>query len=253
MNITWDALKYENQFSFVPAYGNALLDLIEFRQGMSCLDLGCGNGILTAKLADMGFTVTGLDASPELLKLAEGHNPGCRFLCADAADFELPEPVDVVFSNAVLHWIDKERHPAVLRNVYNALKPGGQFVLEFGGRDNIRLIEEAMSEACAEHGISYRTPFYYPSLGEYTSLMENAGFRVVLAMHFDRPTPLEGEDGMRKWIDMFLKAPFAGTDIPAEEKDEVIREAAGKLRKLIYRNGTWYADYVRLRIKAVRE
>ena len=97
MNIKWDAKGYTDNFSFVHQYGNALLDLIDVQPGMTCLDLGCGNGALTAELSKAGLSVIGLDASPELLKIARAQHPDLQFVQGDAADFSLKEPVDGIF------------------------------------------------------------------------------------------------------------------------------------------------------------
>lgn len=101
MNISWDAEGYERGFSFVPAYGAGVIDLIDVCPGEKCLDLGCGNGTLTAELAACGPDASGVDASPEMVALARERHPELRFEVGDATSFSLDEPVDVVFSNAL--------------------------------------------------------------------------------------------------------------------------------------------------------
>lgn len=133
MNISWDAEGYERGFSFVPAYGAGVIDLIDVRPGEKRLDLGCGNGALTAELAARGLDASGMDASPEMVALAREHHPELRFCVGDATSFSLDEPVDVVFSNAMLHWIDARLQPSALACVAAALRMGGQFVFECGG------------------------------------------------------------------------------------------------------------------------
>ena len=138
MNIQWDAEKYTADFSFVHQYGSGVAELIDGERGAKVLDLGCGNGALSKALRDRGYVVTGLDASKELLEIARTNYPDIPFIQGDATDFSLPEPVDVVFSNAVLHWIDREWQGALLRCVYRALRDRGQFVFEMGGCGNNR-------------------------------------------------------------------------------------------------------------------
>ena len=246
MNITWDARGYTESFAFVHRYGGALLELIS-RDG-SALDLGCGNGALTARLAERGLRVVGMDASQEMLEVAGANHPEIAFYQGDAVDFTLAEPVDVVFSNAVLHWIDREKQPDVLKNVYRALKNGGQFVFEMGGRGNNARIHAALAEACARRALEYRMPFYFPTIGEYAALLEKAGFKVEYALMFDRPTELSGEDGLADWIRMFVRTPFEGV----EGMEEIVREAVNELCGELFHDGKWYADYVRLRMKAVK-
>ena len=251
MNIQWDAEKYTSNFSFVHKYGNSVTELIEAPEGSRVLDLGCGNGALTGVLKDQGFQVIGLDDSKDLLSVAKKYFHDLEFIHADATDFSLKEQVDVVFSNAVFHWIDREKQPDMLRCVYNALKENGEFVFEFGGYGNNRLIHEALAKAFAEQGYFYQVPFYFPSIGEYASLLEQAGFEVRYAVLFDRMTELMGEDGMKDWIRMFISTPFYA--VSEEAQREAIRNRAVELlKKDLYRDGKWYADYVRLRMRAIK-
>ncbi len=251
MNITWNADKYTSDFSFVHQYGNSVTELIDAKEGSTVLDLGCGNGALSEILRDKGYIVTGMDDSKDLLAVAEKNFPNIPFIRADATDFSLPEPVDVVFSNAVFHWIDKERQPEMLRCVYNALKERGQFVFEFGGHGNNFMIHEALAESFRRHGYAYKMPFYFPTVGEYSALLENAGFQVTFAALFDRPTKLRGENGLKEWIEMFVQTPFDAVE-KESERECIKDEAVDRLRNSLYQNGDWYADYVRIRMKAIR-
>ena len=133
MNIQWDAGKYAQDFAFVPKYGEALLELLDRETVHTVLDLGCGNGALTEQLVQAGYAVCGMDADAAQLTLARQRCPNVRFFQGDATDFSLGTPVDAVFSNAVLHWIDRERQPDALRCISRALRAGGQFVFEMGG------------------------------------------------------------------------------------------------------------------------
>ncbi len=130
MNIKWDANKYTEDFSFVHQYGNSVIELIDADKGSSILDLGCGNGALTKALQDKGYLVTGMDASKELLDIAKEKYPDIDFMQGDAADFTLPKLADVVFSNAVFHWIGKDKQQNMLKCVYNVLNKNGQFVFD---------------------------------------------------------------------------------------------------------------------------
>ena len=251
MNISWDADRYTSDFSFVHQYGAGVMELIDAGRGSTVLDLGCGNGALTKALQDRGYLAMGIDASKELLDIAARDYPDIEFMQGDATDFSLRAPVDVVFSNAVFHWIDGERQPDMLRCVYRALKENGQFVFEFGGYGNNRLIHGALAQTFAEHGYLYQMPFYFPTIGEYAAGLELAGFQVRYAVLFDWPTELKGEHGLRDWIRMFVKTPFSVIE-GEDEKAAIADEAAERLRSTLYRDGRWYADYVRIRMKAVK-
>lgn len=250
MNITWDAEKYTADFAFVHRLGGGVAELLELAPGSSVLDLGCGNGALTAELREKGLDAFGMDASEELLRVARREHPDIRFIHGDATDFALEEPVDAFFSNAVFHWIEKRRQPELLRCVHAALRPGGQFAFEFGGRGNNALIHAGLNKVFEKYGFTYNMPFFFPSVAEYASLLEEAGFDVRFAALFDRPTRLSGENGLADWIGMFVKTPLEA--VPRELREPMIRETAETLRSELYRDGAWYADYVRLRMKAVK-
>ena len=97
--------------------------------------------------------------------------------------------------------------------------------------------------------VAYR---YYPSIGEYATLLESEGFRVTYASHFDRPTKLEGgEDGLKNWLATFADNVLDA--LPADKRAEVIADTENRLRAQSYRDGTWFADYRRLRVVAVKE
>lgn len=251
MNIKWDAEKYTSDFSFVHKYGNDVAELIDMEKGCSVLDLGCGNGALTKVLNDKGYKAIGMDMSEELLNIARENYPHIEFIQGDATNFTLSEPVDVVFSNAVFHWIDKEKHPDMLKCVYNALKTDGRFVFEFGGYNNNRITHNTLAQAFSEKGYTYKMPFYFPSIGEYASLLEENGFLVKYALLFDRPTELKGENGMKDWLKMFVKTPFTVIHTE-EEREEVLDRTVNLLKKDLFIEGKWYSDYVRIRMKAIR-
>ena len=248
MFVKWDADTYVKDFSFVPDYGREVLELLDVAPASRVLDLGCGDGSLTAALIEAGYAASGLDASEELLAVARVAHPGVSFTHGDATSFAVPQPVDAVFSNAVLHWIPWDKQEAVVRCVHRALREGGQFVFECGGAGNNALIHGALARAFDHRGLSYTMPFCFPSLDAYASLLEENGFAVTFATLFDRPTPLAGAQGMRDWITMFVQQPFEGIDDKTAR--EIVAEAVEELRPDLCCNGCWTADYVRLRMKA---
>src|SRR5262245_22336955 len=144
-NQTWDAGLYDGRHAFVWRHGASLVELLAPKPGERVLDLGCGTGHLTARIAEAGAVAVGLDGSAEMLKQARAAYPQLEFVQADARDFRFDEPFDAVFSNAVLHWINEPA--AVIRCVRDALKPGGRFVAEFGGRGNVRAVVAALQAA----------------------------------------------------------------------------------------------------------
>lgn len=247
MNIEWDARGYGADFSFVPQYGAAVMDLITARGG-TAVDLGCGRGALTGRLAERSFRVVGIDDSQAMLAAARESFPELEFRQGDAVTFRLAEPVDLIFSNAVFHWIDADKQAALLNNIAANLKPGGELVTEFGGYGCAETVHSTLERVFERHGLDYPRVFYFPTIGEYAPMLEQAGLRVEVALLFDRPTPQKGADGVADWIKMFVKKPFE--NIAPKLAAEIIRETADECRGALYRDGTWYVDYVRIRLRA---
>ena len=251
MNIKWNADKYTRDFSFVHQYGQGVIDLIDFNGASSAIDLGCGNGALTKALLDKGLSVIGIDSSEEQLHIARELYPDIPFIQSDAVSFSVPDPVDIVFSNAVFHWIDRDRQVEMLSSVSRSLKKRGQLVFEMGGYGNNSLIHSALSNVFRKHGYAYRMPFYFPTIGEYAAMLENAGMTVTYAALFERSTELKGDNGLEDWIRMFIRTPFSIVE-DKEEENTIIQEAVDNLRESLFRDGKWYSDYVRLRMKALK-
>lgn len=247
MSTSWDAEQYEGKHSFVWRLGAGVIELLAPRPGERILDLGCGTGQLTAEIAKQGAQVVGLDNSTNMIGQARQNYPGIAFVLADAAGFRLEEPFDAVFSNAALHWV--RNADAAAESIALALKPGGRFVAEFGGYGNTRSILHALRTALGPKADA-RCPWYYPSIAEYSSLLERHGLEVRQAELFDRLTPLEGENGMEEWLRMFCGAYFQ--DLPAAEASAMRREVVELLRPERYLDGIWTVDYRRLRIAARR-
>ena len=245
----WDADRYQRQFGFVSALAGDLLDLLDPAPGETVLDLGCGTGELAAAIQARGARVWALDADPAMVAAARQRLGADRVLLADGRSFSLPEPVDAVFSNAALHWMDAPAE--VIARVQAALRPGGRFVAELGGAGNIAAILGALGAALAEAGLPEPAcPWYFPTLGQYASLLEAGGFQVARMEHFPRPTPLAGGDnGLADWLAMFGGALTAAVppDLLARVVDRMGELAAPRLR----RPGGWVADYWRLRFVAV--
>ena len=241
----WDTELYEASHGFVWQFGSDMVALLAPAAGETIVDLGCGTGHLTAKIAESGARVIGIDSSPAMIGQARQNFPKLTFQLADAREFRVDEPVDAVFSNAALHWIPDAG--AVAERIAEALKPGGRLLAEFGGRGNVEHIHAALGAVLRSHGLPGETGLYFPTIGEYSGLLEKHGLEVQWAQLFARPTPLAGEDGMRTWIEM-----FHSYLLPGDGREAILSEAEAQLRPTLYRDGKWFADYRRLRIRADR-
>jgi trans-aconitate 2-methyltransferase len=247
---TWDPNLYQSAHAFVWQKAADLLELLAPKPGERILDLGSGTGQLAAKIAECGAEVLGIDRSAEMVAQARQNFPHLRFDVADATAFSVDRPMDGVFSNATLHWVKPPE--AAIERIWQALRPGGRFVAEFGGKGNVAAISDALRVALRDvTGVDFDrvNPWYYPSIAEYATLLERQGFSVTLATLFERPTPLEGgTQGLRNWVRMFAASLLAHVD--ASKHEAVLARIEEHARPMLFRNGTWSADYVRLRVVA---
>ena len=247
----WNGLRWLVEAGYLSHY-RTIDRVLKPRQGASrrFLDLGCGTGQLTHDIAASGASVLGIDHSPTMVAKARANYPALRFEEADASDYHPDERFDAVFSNAALHWIGKPRATAAC--IHHALRSGGRFVAEFGGKGNVGAVYGALRAAILAAGhrpLDESALLYFPSLAEYAGVLEEAGLSVTYAILFDRPTRLSaGEDGLRTWITMFAD-PFLGV-VPEGARDAVLRAVEGRLRPTLHHEGAWHADYRRLRVVA---
>lgn len=245
----WNASRYATHARFVAELGMPVVELLAPRPDERILDLGCGDGALTARLAELGCSVVGVDADPDMVRAACERGLDARL--ADGAALPFEHEFDAVFSNAALHWM-KADPDGVVAGVARALKPGGRFVGEFGGHGNVAAISVALLAALARRGIDGRAvhPWYFPTPQEYRSRLERHGFAVQTLELIPRPTLLP--TGMEAWLEVFADPFLLG--LQAEDRESVRREAMGLLEPVLCDPvGNWTADYVRLRFAAVMQ
>jgi trans-aconitate 2-methyltransferase len=252
MTTTWNAHCYDERHAFVFKYGEDVVRQLAPRPGERILDLGCGTGYLANLIAQAGARVIGIDSSPAMIDRAGAAYPDLDFRVMSVYDMDFDTPFDAVFSNAMLHWVlEKE---IAIDHIYRALRKGGRLVLEMGGKGNVEEIIVATRKVLTRHNHfqnAAKQIWYFPSLGEYTTLLEKRGFQIKFASHFDRPTKLHDNDsGLKDWIKMFGNAFF--DDISATDENNILSEIQEAIRPASYRNQSWYADYKRLRIEAIK-
>jgi SAM-dependent methyltransferase len=242
---SWDPERYARNARFVSDLGAPVVELLAPRPGERVLDLGCGDGALTAELVARGCHVVGVDGSAEQVAAARARGLDARV--ADGQSLAFESEFDAVFTNAALHWM--KRPEAVIDGVARALRPGGRFVGEFGGQGCVAKIVAALGRALARRGLDAASlnPWYFPSAEEYRKLLEARGFEVRSLALFPRPTPLPGD--VTGWLETFAES-FTRA-LPAAERRPFLEEVRDALRpELVDASGVWVADYVRLRFSA---
>jgi SAM-dependent methyltransferase len=240
----WSASDYVSNASFVPELGAPVLALLDPRPGERILDLGCGDGLLTERIADAGATVIGVDASEDMIAVARAR--GLDVYVSDGQALAFDNEFDAVFSNAALHWMLDAK--AVAAGVFRALRPGGRFVGEMGGHGNILILRSAIRAEILERG--YRLPDddpqFYASVEEFTRIYGAAGFADIDARLFDRETDLP--KGVAAWVRTFRSGWLDVAGVPDEEQDSIAQAVERRLASRLRRpDGSWFADYVRLR------
>jgi trans-aconitate methyltransferase len=244
---TWDPATYARNARFVSDLGSPVVELLAPKPREKILDLGCGDGALTKKLADLGCEVVAVDSSVPQIEAAR--KLGLNAHAISGEDLPYVEEFDAVFSNAVLHWIT--RADLTIAGVYRCLKPGGRFVAECGGYGCVHKIRTALVRALDRRGFDgeARVPWYFPTPGDYATRLERAGFRVDSIALIPRPTPLPGD--IIDYLETFALNFFQG--FSDEARVDYLREVRKVLEpQLRDANGTWVADYVRLRFAATK-
>jgi trans-aconitate 2-methyltransferase len=196
----WDATTYDRISAPQQAWAAEQLDRLALAGDEVVLDAGCGSGRITAELARRvpRGTVYAVDAAPSMVShtartLALGNHNRATVLCQDLTELALPEPVDVIFSNATFHWIPD--HDALFAAVHRNLKPGGRLLAQCGGRGNIdvfRRLSEAVAaeEPFAPYFEGWRNPWNYATAEGTEERLARAGFSEVSCWLEDRPTEL---------------------------------------------------------------
>ncbi|MCG2842794.1 class I SAM-dependent methyltransferase [Sandaracinobacter sp. RS1-74] len=243
----WNATDYAANAGFVPALGAPALELLAPRAGEAILDLGCGDGVLTKRLAESGAEVLGVDSSGPMLAAARAL--GLKVEVADGQALPFDARFDAVFSNAALHWMPRQR--AVAGGVFRALKPGGRYVGECGGFMNIAAIRTALRAVLKAHGYSPESGGgqTYLTAEAFTHIHEAAGFEAVEARIIARPTPLP--TGIRGWLKTFRAGFLDEAGVPEAARARIVEEIEALLEPVLNDGaGNWKADYVRLRWQA---
>jgi trans-aconitate methyltransferase len=244
---SWNPQTYASNARFVSDLGEPLLQLLEPQPRDLILDLGCGDGALTEKIASYGCAIVGVDSSLAQLKAAKDR--GLKVAAMDGHQLSFRRQFDAVFTNAALHWMKQPE--LVVAGVASSLKPAGCFIGEFGGKGNVERIRSALHAGLRKQAIDPTPidPWYYPSPEEYSKLLSKAGFTVTYIELIPRPTKLPGD--ILDWLQIFAQ-PFTQA-LGQPQRTGFLKEVRNELTTYLRDgDGNWIADYVRLRFKAIR-
>lgn len=244
---SWQPEEYEKNAGFVADLGLGALDLLDPRPGQRVLDLGCGHGKLSEKIAQRGCHVVCVDASPEQVAGASARGLDARVM--DGTNLDFKGEFDAVFTNAALHWMKDA--DAVIDGVWKALVPGGCFAGEFGGAGNVARVALAIERALDARGLDIADywPWYFPSPDDYAGRLAARGFSVQHMELFSRPTPIPGD--IEGWLDTFCESFYVAVSDDGRRsfiddiRDDLAADLCGP-------DGIWTVDYVRLRFRAVK-
>jgi trans-aconitate methyltransferase len=244
---TWNPDTYARNARFVSDLGSPVVELLAPKRGERILDLGCGDGVLTKRLVELGCEVVAVDSSAAQVEAARQLGLDAHVMSGEDLTFDAE--FDAVFSNAVLHWI--RRADPMIASVYRALEPGGRFVAECGGHGCVRKIQTALVQALDRRGLdgAASVPWYFPTPGDYATRLERAGFRVDTIALIPRPTPLPGD--VIGWLETFAQS-FLNA-LSGDARAKYLQEVRAVLEpQLRDSQGIWVADYVRLRFAATK-
>ena len=244
----WNSKLYNDSQNFVAEYGKGLLEFVPAKTD-KILDLGCGTGTLTYQLAERCNYVLGIDSSDSMIEEAKKSYPHLEFATVDALSISYECEWDIIFSNAVFHWIND--HELLLQKIYKALKPNGKLICEFGAHGNISVIENGFKHALQKTGITYTSKFNFPIVSDFESLLTKTGFKTEQIYSYDRPTPLkDGERGLFNWAIQFFQSELV--QMSAEQRDRVLTAMSNEIKNELWNGTCWIADYKRLRVIATK-
>ena len=262
-SFAWDPAAYAAHSSAQQSWARELLAKLALRGREQLLDVGCGDGKVTAEIAQAvpGGSVTGIDASKEMIRFAREKFPATRcpnleFHVMDAREIRFDRKFDAVFSNAALHWVDD--HRAFLRGAAAALRPGGRLLVSCGGEGNAQdvfsvLRAEMRMKRWREYFRNLTKPYFFYHPEDYRHWLPRAGFHVRHVGLADKDMVWDGPEGMAAWL-RTTWIPYTQR-VPETSREEFIESTA---RRYVAghppdKAGRVHVRMVRLEIDAVRQ
>ena len=258
----WNAADYAANSAVQQTWARELMAKLKLRGDEHVLDVGCGDGKVTAELARAvpRGSVTGADASPQMIEFARktfpaDAFPNLRFRVLDARKIKVGRQFDFCFSNAALHWVDD--HQAILRGAASVLKPGGRLVVSCGGKGNahdvfLALRPEMRLKRWCKFFRKMPMPYFFYAPGDYEKWLPKSGFKIQNIQLAPKAATYDGAEGFATWL-RTTWIPYVQR-VPEELREEFIAAVTDRYlaKHPPDKSGHVHVRMVRLEIDAVK-
>ena len=206
----WNAAEYATNSTVQQSWARELIAKLKLRGDEQILDVGCGDGKVTAELAQSlpRGSVTGADASPQMIEFANKNFPAqkfsnLRFRVMDARKLKFERQCDVIFSNAALHWVDD--HEKFLLGAGAILKSGGRLVVSCGGKGNahdvfLALRPEMRLARWKKFFRKMPMPYFFYAPSDYEKWLPKFGFKINTLQLAPKNAAYDGAEGFATWL-----------------------------------------------------
>lgn len=258
-SVVWSAADYASNSSVQQTWARELIARLKLRGDERILDVGCGDGKVTAELARAvpSGSVVGVDASPQMIEFATRafSAPNLDFHTMDARKIQFIRKFDLVFSNAALHWVDD--HQAFLRGAASVLRPGGRLMVSCGGKGNahdvfLALRPELRLKRWREFFRKMGAPYFFHSPEEYKKWLPRFGFEIRSVKLVPKDATYEGSEGFAGWL-RTTWMPYTQR-VPEDTREEFISSIVDRYvaRHRVDSKGLVHVRMIRLEIDATR-
>ncbi len=232
----WNAKDYERNSQAQQKWARELIAHLNLTGVEDILDLGCGDGKVTAEIAGLvgDGAIVGVDNSMQMIELAkekysQNEHPNLSFQVMDASDLSFEGCFDLVFSNAALHWV--KNHQPVVEGLYKSLRVGGKILLRMGGKGDAAGILSIMddlktSDKWVQYFTEFEFPFTFLGVDDYQALLKESRFSIIRVELIPKDMTHDGKSGLEGWI-RTTWLPYTQR-IPKEKREIFIEEVAAK-------------------------
>jgi trans-aconitate 2-methyltransferase len=253
---SWDARSYDNVSSNVQLeWGRKLLEKRKWIGNEIVMDAGAGSGNLTKILADKvpDGQIYAVDADPNMVKRAKSNLSSCKnvqVIHSSMDKLNLPTEVNVIFSNAALHWVlDLE---GVFSHFWHLLKPNGELLSECGGHGNVErplsvIFRIMQSDQFTEYFVNWKQSWYFPKPDETERLLQKARFRDIQVNLSKRSTSFSDRESFSIFVKTVIMKPFVGHLPDAKKKEQFVEVFLDEFEQS---GEGWLLDFMRLGVFA---